>query len=370
MLRYGPPTIRAIEDFLGPGSATPSAADYLGLQTPANALNTHQELISSEGDVTRDFDQNIIPPVALAFSGQSAWSCPRPESQPVIGAPMLWSRSLVGANGSSSSNARTVDYQMMMQHQVSSLDSAAMIGEMKKPRVIRRNEWTFQISSSSSTLRLAQELRAYAFLYRCPQVFVFDMRTLVIVQFRALSPQDISAEDCPIDICVIPRTPNPDMRDPCTMQYALYRLGWRGWVRLCATLASKEDRRSGEIIRARTSLSLGGLTRKYVYWSGNPIWVDDRGREHDIHPSGCWRDFIFKVRPRQDDTQEVRGFWAWRWEDLAKRGFGLGFQLLYSPTGNPPRVLNCVNPPMGSWRVPAGWVLVGGFGRWAGFGEA
>ncbi|KAJ5249476.1 hypothetical protein N7524_011792 [Penicillium chrysogenum] len=156
-----PPTIRAIENFLGPGSATPSAADYLGLQTPANALNTHQELMSSEGDVTRDFDQNIIPPVALAFSGQSAWSCPRPESQPVIGAPMLWSRSLVGANGSSSSNARTVDYQMMMQHQVSSLDSAAMIGEMKKPRVIRRNEWTFQVGPSSSTLRLAQELRAY-----------------------------------------------------------------------------------------------------------------------------------------------------------------------------------------------------------------
>jgi hypothetical protein len=25
-------------------------------------------------------------------------------------------------------------------------------------------------------------------------------------------------------------------------------------------------------------------------------------------------------------------------EDLAKRGFGLGFQLVYPPTGNPPRV--------------------------------
>lgn len=160
-VKLWPPTIRAIENFLGPGRDTASAADYLGLQTPAKVLNTHQELISSEGDVTRDFDQNIIPPVALAFSGQAAWTCPHPGSQPVHGAPKLWSRSLVGVNGSSSLNARTVDYQMVMQHQISSLDSAAMIGEMKKPRIIRRDEWTFQVGSSSNTVRLAQELRAY-----------------------------------------------------------------------------------------------------------------------------------------------------------------------------------------------------------------
>jgi hypothetical protein len=40
--------------------------------------------------------------------------------------------------------------------------------------------------------------------------------------------------------------------------------------------------------------------------------------------------------------------------DLAKRGFGLGFRFPYPPTGNPSRVLAFMNPPKGSWRVPAG----------------
>lgn len=161
-----PPTVRAIDEFLGPGQETPSAADYVGLQTPATVLNTCRELISTEGDVTRDFDQNIIPPVALAFSGDSAWSMPRPGSHPVPGAPKLWSRSLVGVNGSgaSTSTTRTVDYQMTMHHEESSLDSAAMIGEMKRPRAIKRKEWTFEQRQSGNTIRLAQELRAYGLI--------------------------------------------------------------------------------------------------------------------------------------------------------------------------------------------------------------
>ncbi|KAJ5877235.1 hypothetical protein N7455_000700 [Penicillium solitum] len=40
--------------------------------------------------------------------------------------------------------------------------------------------------------------------------------------------------------------------------------------------------------------------------------------------------------------------------DLAKRGFGLGFQFPYPPMGNPPRVLALMNPPMGSWRPLTG----------------
>lgn len=158
-----PPTVRAIDEFLGPMMETPSAADFVGLQTPATVLNTCREVISSEGDVTRDFDQNIIPPVALAFSGDSALSSPRPDSQPVFGAPKLWSRSLVGANGSgsSTSTARTVDFQMTMHHQQPSLERAAMIGEMKKPRAIRRTEWRFEEPQTGNTIRLAQELRAY-----------------------------------------------------------------------------------------------------------------------------------------------------------------------------------------------------------------
>ena len=39
--------------------------------------------------------------------------------------------------------------------------------------------------------------------------------------------------------------------------------------------------------------------------------------------------------------------------DFARRVFGLGFQFLYPPTGNP-WVLVFMNPPVGSWRVPMG----------------
>lgn len=146
------------------------------------------------------------------------------------------------------------------------------------------------------------------------------MRTLVIVQFRALSLDDIAAEDCPIDCCVIPRGIDPQMRGQCTMQYALYRLSWRGWVRLCATLGSKE-RRPEEFVRVRTSLPpLSGLTRKYEYFSGSPIWVDNRGREHRTHPSGCWRDLVFKHRSRHNGAQEAQGFWVWRIGDRVVDG--------------------------------------------------
>ncbi|RAL01694.1 uncharacterized protein BO80DRAFT_501618 [Aspergillus ibericus CBS 121593] len=313
-VRVWAPTVSAVEEFLGPGRDTPSGADGVGLETVAHVLNTYPQVVSSEGDVTRDFDQNIIVPVALAFSGHSAWSSPSPGVQAVPGAPTLWSRSLVGAKRVSSST-RTVDYQMTMSHVERSLERPAMIGEMKKPRVIRRKEWTFEEEASGTTIRLAQELRAYACEYRCPQVFVFDMKTLVLVQFRALRVEDISAEDCPVDICVIPRDYDPNIPDQCTMQFALYRLAWRGWVRLCATLECREDRRPGEYVRVPTHLNHGGLTRKYEYWSGTPIWVDHYGRQYLAHPSGCRRDFVYRSRPRPNGTAETQGFWVWRSQD-------------------------------------------------------
>lgn len=159
-VRRWPPTIESIESFLGPAKGVPSSADFVGLQTPANHLNALPEIISSEGDVTRDFDQNIAPPVALAFSGKSAMTSPSPHSAPQPGAPALWSRSLNGPLGSVSSS-KVIDYQMTMEHPIKSLELAAMIGEMKAPRVIKAKEWLFERPASSVTRRLQQELRAY-----------------------------------------------------------------------------------------------------------------------------------------------------------------------------------------------------------------
>lgn len=136
------------------------------------------------------------------------------------------------------------------------------------------------------------------------------MKTLVIVQFRALSLEHIAAEDCPIDICVIPRRMDPHLPDQCTMQYALYRFAWRGWICLCVTLDSKE-RRPEELMCVRKSLlSLSGLTRKYEYFSGRPVWVDTRGRQYPNHPNGCHRDLVYEHRPRHNGTQEVMAFWV------------------------------------------------------------
>ena len=95
-------------------------------------MNALPEIITSEGDVTRDFNQNIAPPVALAFSGNFAMTSPSPQLAPQPGAPALWSRSLNGPLGPASSS-KIIDYQMIIEHPIKSLELAAIIGEMKAP---------------------------------------------------------------------------------------------------------------------------------------------------------------------------------------------------------------------------------------------
>lgn len=303
-----PPTVEAIETFLGPVAETRTGADYVGLETPAYPLNMSRQLVETEGDVTRDFNQNIICPVELAFGGTSAWSRPSPDSQPVPGAPKLWSRSLVGSSETGSST-KIIDFEMVMSHREPSLESAAMIGEMKKAMVIKRSQWRGEDPADANSSRLQQELRGYAYKYQCPQVFVFDSRTLVIVQFRATKADDIRLDDCPVDCCVIPRKPDLHTPGQCSMQYALYRLAWRGWVRLCATLEYSQDGQG--VLRARRKLTLNGLTRKYEYWSGRPKWVDNHGYDYHSHPGGYERRFTYRPVTLPDGRVQSLGFWVW-----------------------------------------------------------
>ena len=155
------PTKRAIDGFLGhlSGLEGPSTIDYLGLETDAFRLNTIPQMVSSEGDVTRDFDQNIAPIFAKAFCGRRAVSLH--GSAPLYGSPKLWPRSLVGSKGESQTlSTKFVDYQKMMAHPDRSLEQATMVGEMKKPLVIRGPEWTANGGRSAVTKRLQRELRA------------------------------------------------------------------------------------------------------------------------------------------------------------------------------------------------------------------
>lgn len=150
-------------------------------------------------------------------------------------------------------------------------------------------------------------------MYNCPQVFVFDSQSLVIVQFRARSREHIKSQSCRIDCCVIPRETNRNIVNQCTMQYALYRLAWRGWVRLCATLDT-ERLSTGERIRASTELVIGRKTREPKWWSGEPEWLDEHGRPCP-GPRGYARTFVHRPVPRRNGGEKPGGFFVWISED-------------------------------------------------------
>lgn len=144
---------------------------------------------------------------------------------------------------------------------------------------------------------------------RCPQVFLFDSLTLVIVQFRASQLDDILDPYCHIDCCVIPRAAG-HFPDQCTMQYALYRLAWRGLVRLCATLDYAEDKQ-GELVRAQTSLTINGYKREYDYFTGSPYWLDLHGARYKHHPHGYERRFQQRLVRLPSGHTNGEGFWIW-----------------------------------------------------------
>lgn len=150
----------------------------------------------------------------------------------------------------------------------------------------------------------------YACTYRCPHVFAFDGCNLVIVQFKASRFDDILQANCRIDCCVIPHPIGRGIAGLCTMQYALYRLAWRGWVRLCATTECVQDRRSGRLIRSKREVIIDGRERDYRGYSGEPFWRDVNG---DLcnPPRGWWRDFANRSYQRQDGSWKSNGYWFW-----------------------------------------------------------
>lgn len=155
-----PPTFAAIDEFLGPHNDGHSNADYIGLQTPTHMLNMFKYEVESEADVTMDFNHLMVPCLAKAFSGACALTSPGRDSAVLPGAPLLWPRSQVGPTGSIISSMM-VDYQMTMPHSGRDLESAAMIGEMKRPLTVRGGEWGSRGPVSTATTKLQRELRGY-----------------------------------------------------------------------------------------------------------------------------------------------------------------------------------------------------------------
>lgn len=123
---FYPPTRQGIDQFLGP-TAEPSAADSLRLAMPAHLPNGIKQHILSEADVTRDFDQNIAPGTALAFSGFDSITMVNGQRMP--NGPELRQRSMKSV---SLASAKNIDWQFEMLHPHSrSIVRCATGGEMK-----------------------------------------------------------------------------------------------------------------------------------------------------------------------------------------------------------------------------------------------
>jgi hypothetical protein len=97
------------------------------------------------------------------------------------------------------------------------------------------------------------------------QVFVSNSVHLLILQFRAPNKDQIQSQECLVDCCIISR--EQLFPEQCTIQYALYRLAWRGWMRLSATLTGQSS------TRRPLDVALDGVSRVYEWWSGRPAWA-------------------------------------------------------------------------------------------------
>ena len=155
--RQGHASFEDVHTFLGPDHRTPSMADRLGLATPAHRPNNIPQYMENEADVVRVFYQDLISPVALAFSGPTAATFQSPESPLLEGGVLMNQRSESSTQGA----AHNIDFQMVMPHSSPSLSRPAIIGEFKKPHSILPNEWKSSDRGSfgAVTRALQKELR-------------------------------------------------------------------------------------------------------------------------------------------------------------------------------------------------------------------
>jgi hypothetical protein len=157
--RQGHVSFEDVHRFLGPDHRTPSMADRLGLATPAHRPNNTPQYMENEADVVRVFYQDIISPVALAFSGPTAATFQSSEMPLQEGGALMNQRS----ESSTQNAAHNIDFQMVMPHSNLSLSRPAIVGEFKKPRSILPNEWKSSERGSfgAVTRALQKELRGY-----------------------------------------------------------------------------------------------------------------------------------------------------------------------------------------------------------------
>ena len=136
-------------------------------------------------------------------------------------------------------------------------------------------------------------------------MFLFDSKTLVLVQYCVRTVQEIADADCFVDICIIPRETVSQSPNQCSMAEGLRALALRGFTRLCATRSSAETERERYNMMP-IPLSIGEHERVYEFYSGRPFWKDHDGQIHRHHPHGYRRDLAITVQENQ-----VKGHWIW-----------------------------------------------------------
>ena len=158
----------------------------------------------------------------------------------------------------------------------------------------------------------------YAYLYRCPQIFCFDSRTFLMLQFRASTVEAIRDPECTVDCWVIPReNPYGD-----TIRLALYRLLVQGF------------RRCQGMYSVSPTLHTIAPDRRQFY-NGRPLWKIDghlqtkpwghRRRIDPVYGAFYWTDVDGEMRlvdERGGIVWDTMGFWEIEQQGIGQQGVG------------------------------------------------
>lgn len=113
---------------------------------------------------------------------------------------------------------------------------------------------------------------------------VFDGKYLLVLVFLAEDGRNqIMNANCRVHCLIFPL-------DSSVLLYAFFRLATMG-LRRCQAASAPP-------------VAIGGYTRRFQWWSGNPMWVDVNDGKHANHPGGFTRAFD-------------QGSGAWYWVDVA-----------------------------------------------------
>ncbi|GAW20271.1 hypothetical protein ANO14919_097720 [Xylariales sp. No.14919] len=234
-LEIFPPDSQGLLRFLGPEGEM----DDLLLSKIVHPVNQVQEDLQSEGDSVRVFNAYMGHPVQLAFQR------------------FLTLRSEVGPPGRTPYK-ETADFSWIYG------DQCVVVGELKRHGIINPNRWSGRLQPDGNRVWLSKELRGYCHRYRTPAVAAFDGRWLLILIFQANREEGLQDERCPVTSIIF------DYKSPL-LRHCLFRLVCQQTRRCQAETAP--------------SLNLDGYTRRFVWWSGQPYWVDANNHIYRQHPN-------------------------------------------------------------------------------------